>query len=93
MNHGSSHLQDISDAVNNIAQEFYPLPTDELQDGSPAAEGSTLLGSLRELIMRSRAQEQDTAAQRQELSALVAAMHEDMRLNAEMRNAYCTYIR
>lgn len=91
MNHGSSHLQGISDAVNIITQEIGPMSVDEMSDDSPTTTRPTVLNSLQELISRSRAQEQENATQRQELDALIVAMHEEMRLNAEMRNAYCAY--
>ncbi|VDB95300.1 unnamed protein product [Peniophora sp. CBMAI 1063] len=87
VNHGSSHLQGISDAVNTITQEIGPLPVDETSDDLPTAARPTVLSSLQELISRSRAQEQENATRREELDALISAMHEEMRLNAEMRNA------
>lgn len=88
MNHSSSQLQDISHAVHGITQEVCPPPMDESHNSSPAAERPTLLGSLQELITRTRTQEEENAAQRQKLDTLAIAMHEDMRLNTEMRNAY-----
>ena len=90
VNHGSSHLQGIAEAVDAITRDICPPRMTELQDGSPAADRPTLLDGLHELLLRSRAQEQENVVQRQELDALIAAMREDMRLNAEMRNAHCT---
>ncbi|KAH9054276.1 hypothetical protein EDB87DRAFT_1209118 [Lactarius vividus] len=68
---------------------------DELQDGlddnsDPTAATMTVLQSVQKLIADNQRRDRDSAHLLTTMNGLAAALNEDMRKNAEMRNAYTT---
>ncbi|KAI0036933.1 hypothetical protein K488DRAFT_81673 [Vararia minispora EC-137] len=83
----AAHVESISEAVQRLCHELDvgTITKDGVLDGS---EPPTLLASLRHLIVQGQAREQESEDLRQALGQVIALLNEDMRLNAEMRNAY-----
>lgn len=57
-----------------------------------AAAKTTLLQGVRKLIADNQRRDRDSAHLLTTMNGLTAALNEDMRKNAEMRNAYSKYI-
>ncbi|THH15640.1 hypothetical protein EW146_g4865 [Bondarzewia mesenterica] len=94
VNTGTAQIQQVAAGVQHLCKSVGIA--NELQDedeGNNAEAGDqseTLLGSIRQLVADGKMREQDSANLQRAIDGLIAAMNEDMRKNAEMRNAYTT---
>jgi hypothetical protein len=60
-----------------------------MQQGAPAGDQPlTLLANLQKVLAQGQTREQENVDLRQALGQVITALNEDMRLNAELRNAY-----
>ncbi|KAI9442320.1 hypothetical protein H4582DRAFT_1809208 [Lactarius indigo] len=86
--------------IGGIAEDVQKLckalgDVDELQDGpgdksDPTAATMTVLQSVQKLLAENQRRDRDSAHLLTTMNGLAAALNEDMRKNAEMRNAYTT---
>ena len=90
--------------IGGIAEDVQKLckalgGVDELQDGPEEGDANadqtaatmTLLQSVRKLIADNQRRDRDSAHLLTTMNGLAAALNEDMRKNAKMRNAYSTF--
>ena len=99
VNGGTAQIMAISEDVQRLCKTLGNI--DELQGnpedpGDADAGGShtetrtfTLLQGIRRLVDESKRRDRDSAHLLGTMNGLVAALNEDMRKNAEMRNTYC----
>jgi hypothetical protein len=92
VNGGTAQIVAIADDVQKLCKALGNI--DELQgdpEGGGAADAGqtvTLLQGMRRLAEDSQRRDRDSAHLLSTMNGLVAALNEDMRKNAEMRNAY-----
>ena len=101
VNGGTAQIMAIAEDVQKLCKTLGNI--DELQ-GDPLAEGPgdadaaagymetqtfTLLKGIRRLAEESKRRDRDSAHLLGTMNGLVAALNEDIRKNAEMRNTYC----
>ena len=90
---GAAQIQAVGVGVNKVCQELgisnglidTTIEGSEAQHDEPRA---TIIGSIRELLADTKTREQDSMNLQTAINGLIAALNEDMRKNAEMRNAY-----
>ncbi|TFY54283.1 hypothetical protein EVG20_g9765, partial [Dentipellis fragilis] len=95
---GTAQIQDVATGVKQLCRELGTGDdTTVMMDVGTGGEGSdgggppkTIMGDLRRFLVDSEARGRDTAKLQTTVDGLIAAMNEDMRKNAEMRNAYTT---
>ncbi|KAI0266742.1 hypothetical protein BC834DRAFT_111163 [Gloeopeniophorella convolvens] len=88
---GTAQIQVIAEDVQKLCRTMGGA--DEPEDGLEAdnqASVPTLVQGLRNLVADGQRRDRDGADLRSTMNGLVAALNEDMRKNAEMRNAYTT---
>jgi hypothetical protein len=99
VNGGTAQIMAIAEDVQKLCKTLGNV--DELQ-GDPEGPGNadaaaghmetqtfTLLQGIRRLAEESKRRDRDSAHLLGTMNGLVAALNEDMRKNAEMRNTYC----
>jgi hypothetical protein len=99
VNGGTAQIMGIAEDVQKLGKTLGNI--DELQ-GDPEGSGDadagagdmenrafTLLQGIRRLAEESKRRDRDSAHLLGTMNGLVAALNEDMRKNAEMRNTYC----
>jgi hypothetical protein len=88
VNGGTAQITAIADDIQKLRKALGDI--DELPDGpeGDASATSTLLQSMRRLDADSQRRDRDSAHLLGTMNGLAAALSEDMRKNAEMRNAY-----
>ena len=92
VNGGTAQITAIVDDVQKLRKALGDI--DELPDGpegdasASQTATSTLLQSMRRLAAYSQRRDRDSAHLLSTMNGLAAALSEDMRKNAEMRNAY-----
>jgi hypothetical protein len=99
VNGGTAQIMAIAEDVQKLCKTLGNI--DELQ-GDPEGPGDadagagrmetrtfTLLQGIRRLAEESKRRDHDSAHLHSTMNGLVAALNEDMRKNAEMRNTYC----
>ena len=96
VNGGTAQIAAIAEDVQKLCEALGNI--DELQEGGDAdgtaetggdrTATSTLLQGVRRLAEDSKRRDRDSAHLVSTMNGLVAALNEDMRKNAEMRNAY-----
>jgi hypothetical protein len=93
VNGGTTQIMAIADDIQKLRKalgdvdELPGRPEEDPSAGQTAT--STLLQSMRMLAADSQRRGCDSAHLLSTMNGLVAALNEDMRKNAEMRNAYC----
>ncbi|OCH92336.1 hypothetical protein OBBRIDRAFT_886367 [Obba rivulosa] len=85
VNHGTSQIEGIAAGVQQLCRELGTMPT---QDGEILHTG--LLSDIRTFLAENRAREDNSASLQSSVNGLIAAVHEDLRTNAEARNALTT---
>lgn len=92
VNGGTAQIMAISEDVQRLCRALGNI--DELQ-GDPEGDAGasetatfTLLQGIRRLTEDSKRRDRDSAHLHSTMNGLVAALNEDMRKNAEMRNTY-----
>ncbi|KAI0305671.1 hypothetical protein B0F90DRAFT_1699893 [Multifurca ochricompacta] len=95
VNGGTAQMAAIADDVKKLCKTLGDF--DESQNGPEGDTGFggqtgtlTLLQSVRKLVADSHRRDHDAAHLLGTMNGLAAALNEDMRMNAEMRNAYTT---
>ena len=97
MNHGTSQIDNVLAGVQHLCNELGPMPgTQTMQDvgagESPDGQGSYgLLSDVRSLLATSKEREGNTLALEASVNGLIAAVHDDLRRNAESRNTLSMY--
>jgi hypothetical protein len=93
VNGGTAQIMAISEDVQKLSKTLGNI--DELQ-GDPEVDAAasqtptfTLLQGIRRLAEDNKRRDRDSAHILWTMNGLVAAINEDMRKNAEMRNTYC----
>jgi hypothetical protein len=99
VNGGTAQIMAIADDVQKLGKTLGNI--DELQGDPEGPEDAdvgaghmetrtfTLLQGIRRLAEESKRRDRDSAHLHSTMNGLVAALNEDMRKNAEMRNTYC----
>ncbi|KAA1473948.1 hypothetical protein DENSPDRAFT_931311 [Dentipellis sp. KUC8613] len=96
---GTAQIQDVAAGVKQLCRELGTGDDDDTTemadvgaggDGGEGGPPKTIMGDLRRFLVDSEARGRDTAKLQTTVDGLIAAMNEDMRKNAEMRNAYTT---
>jgi hypothetical protein len=93
VNGGMAQIMAISEDVQKLCKTLGSI--DEFQGDDPEGDADarqmatfTLLQGIRRLAEDSKRRDRDSAHLASTMNGLVAALNEDMRKNAEMRNAY-----
>lgn len=80
-------VQKLCKALGSV-DELRDCPEEGDATADPTARTMTLLQSVRKLIADNQGRDRDSAHLLTTMNGLAAALNEDMRKNAEMRNAY-----
>ena len=93
VNGGTAQIMAISEDVQKLCKTLGNI--DELQGDPEGGAGAsqtptfTLLQGIQRLDEDNKRRDRDSAHMLGTMNGLVAALNEDMRKNAEMRNTYC----
>jgi hypothetical protein len=97
VNGGTAQIMAIAEDVQKLCKTLGNIdePNGDLEGPRDAGDGHmetrtfTLLQGIRRLAEESKQRDRDSAHLLGTVNGLVAALNEDMRKNAEMRNTYC----
>ncbi|TCD66723.1 hypothetical protein EIP91_001016 [Steccherinum ochraceum] len=97
VNHGTSQIDNVLAGVQHLCNQLGPVPEVQVMqdvgpDGAPQPlqEPPNLLSDVRSLLTVSKEREGNTLALEASVNGLVAVVHEELRRNAESRNALTT---
>lgn len=88
VNHGTSQIDNVAAGVQQLCTELGPRQAVD-QDGQPVQQAS-LLSDIRQLLVENKDREDNVAALHGSVNVLMAAVQDDLRQGAEIRNGLST---